>query len=157
MARRSVTRDEYVAELMRQGVPRMHWALKCPVCKTVQSAADLIRAGLGASVAEVDSYQGRCCIGYFTGAGPHDRRRPPGSGCDFSLRVTPERAPLEVVTPDGLRHPRFEPASGREARRHMGADPAAGPGAHTTGLAAAPVAADGAGRLAMRAARAPLG
>lgn len=45
---RTVTLDEFQSALRAQGVSsHEHFAFKCPMCGTVQSARDLIAAGAG--------------------------------------------------------------------------------------------------------------
>lgn len=45
---KTMTFDEFHATLKAQGVNHMNFALKCPMCGTVQSAVDLIQAGADA-------------------------------------------------------------------------------------------------------------
>lgn len=125
---RTVTLDEFIAALKSQHVPRHCVAFKCPMCGTVQSATDLIDAGAGADMDEVERYLGFSCVGRWTGAGPHKDGAPSGKGCDWTLGGLFQLHKLEVVTPDGKRHPRFEPASSEEARIHMAAQAATGEG-----------------------------
>jgi hypothetical protein len=114
----TLTLDEYHAALKAQGVPTEHIAVKCPMCATVQSGADLITAGAGADFDAVEKYLGFSCVGRFMGAdGP--RKKPDGKPCDWTLGGLFALHTLEVVTPDEKRHPRFEVATPDEARAHM--------------------------------------
>jgi hypothetical protein len=115
----TMTVDEFQDALKGQGVPMEHFALKCPICATVQSPQDLISAGAGNTFDEVERFAGFSCVGRWTGAGPHKKGTPSGSGCDWTLGGLFQLHELEVVTPDGKRHPRFVPASPEEARDHM--------------------------------------
>lgn len=118
MERKTISLDEFQAAIRAQGVPVEHVALKCPMCGTIQSATDLIRAGAGADMDAVEKYLGFACVGRFTNAGPYK----PGSsqvGCDWTLGGLFQLHLLEVVTPDGKRHPRFEIASPETAQAHM--------------------------------------
>jgi len=67
----TMTIEEFHEALIAQDVPRDHLAMKCPMCKTVQSAASLIAAGAGADFDAVGKYLGFSCVGRFTGAGQH--------------------------------------------------------------------------------------
>lgn len=118
---KTLSLEEFHAELRAQGVPRQHLAFKCPVCGTVQSMADLISAGAGADEDEVEKFVGFSCVGRWTNAGPWKQGEAPGRGCDWSLGGLFRLHEVEVVTPDGVRHPRFQPATSEEAVSHMAA------------------------------------
>ena len=60
------TLDEYQSDVKAQGVPREHIAMKCPMCGTIQSAADLIAAGAGPDFDAVEKYLAFSCVGRFT-------------------------------------------------------------------------------------------
>jgi hypothetical protein len=117
--RQTITLQEFHAALMAQGVPKVHLALRCPMCGTIQSAVDLIRAGAGATFDDVDKYLGFSCVGRFTEAGPWKKGEEPGRGCDWTLGGLFHFHKLEVVTPDGKQHPHFEPVSRDESQAHM--------------------------------------
>lgn len=114
----TLTLDQFQSTLKAQGVPRLHLALICPVCGTVQSPADLIAAGAGASFEEVETKFGFSCIGRFTQAGPWRKDEPPGRGCDWTLGGLFRLHKLEVIGPDGKAHPFFEIASPDQAQAH---------------------------------------
>ncbi len=116
---KTMTLDEFKHALKSQGVTIEHVALKCPMCGTVQSASSLMRAGAGSSLDEVEKYLGFSCVGRFLGAGEHKALNKPGKGCDWTLGGLFKLHKLEVLTPDGKRHPRFEVATGEEARSLM--------------------------------------
>lgn len=120
---KTMTLDEFQSALRAQGVPRVHLATKCPACGTVQSMADLIAAGAGATEADVEKYAGYSCVGRFTKAGGHQRGMPPGRGCDWTLGGLFKIQALEVITPDGKAHPTFEVATAEEAQAHMRGEP----------------------------------
>lgn len=114
----TLTLDDFKAALVAQGVSsHLHFAFKCPMCKTVQSAADLITAGAGADFDEVERYLAFSCVGRFTGAGT-PRKQPDGNPCNWTLGGLFALHKLEVLTPDGEKHPRFELATAEEARAH---------------------------------------
>lgn len=115
---RTITVDEFIAELKAQGVTREHFAFKCPICKTVQSSRDLIKAGAGVDFDSVEKYLAFSCVGRFTNAGAHKKDEAPGRGCNWTLGGLFQLHELTVTTPDGAKHPRFEPASPEEARAH---------------------------------------
>jgi hypothetical protein len=116
----TMTLDEYKAAVKAQGVPHEHIAMKCPMCGTIQSGADLIAAGAGADFDAVEKYLAFSCVGRFTGAGS-PRKVPDGQPCNWTLGGLFTLHKLEVVTPDGKKHPRFELATPAEAQAHMGA------------------------------------
>ncbi len=110
--------DEFKAALLAQGVSsHLHFAFKCPMCNTVQSAADLVAAGAGADFDTVERYLAFSCVGRFTGAGA-PRKLPDGKPCNWTLGGLFAMHKLEVLTPDGKKHARFELATGEEARAH---------------------------------------
>lgn len=116
---KKLTLDEYKRALLAQGVgSHEHFAMKCPMCQTIQSAADLIAAGAGADFYAVEKYLGFSCVGRFTGAGT-PRRKPDGKPCNWTLGGLFALHKLVVVTPDGKEHPRFELATPEEAQEHM--------------------------------------
>lgn len=116
---RSISLEQLRAELQAQGVPREHKAMKCPVCGTVQSAADLIAAGAGDTVEEGESFFGHSCVGRFTNAGPWKGGEAGGRGCDWTLGGFLQLHKLEVTLEEGETHPVFEPATPAEAQAHM--------------------------------------
>jgi len=116
---RTITVKEFHAELRAQGVPKEHLALKCPLCGTIQSAADLIRVGAGKDFEEVEGYIGFSCIGRWTNAGSFKEENPPGKGCDWTLGGLLQLHQLEVITEEGEKHPRFEICTPEEAQAHM--------------------------------------
>ncbi|MDE2087997.1 MAG: hypothetical protein KGI63_12270 [Xanthomonadaceae bacterium] len=123
MSIRTMTMQEFHAALLAQEVPNEHLAVICPICQTVQSATDLIRAGAGATMDEVERYLGFSCVGRWTNAGPFHsskrRRAPEQRGCDWTLGGLFRLHRLEVVADDGKHHPRFEVASPEQAQQLM--------------------------------------
>jgi len=110
---------EFHAALKAQGVSgREHLAFKCPICGTIQSAADLMRATSKSSFDEVEKWLAFSCIGRFTDAGAWKKGQPPGKGCDWTLGGFFSLHNLEVVDESGKRHPRFEIATPEEAQAH---------------------------------------
>lgn len=117
---RTITLDEFHAELKAQGVNGIEsCAFICPVCKTIQSGADLIIAGAGKTFDEVEKFLAFSCVGRFTRAGPYKPGMPPGRGCNWTLGGLFQCHTLEVITPDGTKHPRFELATHEEAKAHV--------------------------------------
>lgn len=90
---------------------------QCPMCKTLQTSRDLIAAGAGTTFDEVERYLAFSCVGRFTGAGS-PRKAPDGQPCNWTLGGLLKLHKVEVVTPDGEAHPRFELASREEADAH---------------------------------------
>lgn len=113
-----MTYDEFNSALDAQGVPRGHRCFKCPMCGTIQSATDLIRAGCPED--RVGFYIGFSCVGRWTNAGPHKTGTPPGKGCDWTLGGLFKIHKVEVVLPDGKDTimPQFELATPEEAQAH---------------------------------------
>lgn len=115
---RKITLDQFQKELLAQGVFRRDdMAFVCPMCGTVQSARDLVLAGAGKDFDDVERYLGFSCVGRWTGAGG-PRRKPDGKPCNWTLGGFLPVHKLEVVTPDGVSHPRFEPATPEQAEAH---------------------------------------
>lgn len=114
----TMTLGEYHAAFRDQGITcREDLAVVCPMCGTVQSARDLIAAGAGATFDGVERFLGFSCVGRWTGAGT-PRREPDGRPCNWTLGGLFMLHKLEVVTPDGERHPRFLPATPGQAQAH---------------------------------------
>ena len=104
-------------QLNAQGVSsREHFAFRCPMCRTVQSAASLIRAGAGKSFDDVEPYVAFSCIGRFTAAGPHRRGSHPGRGCDWTLGGLLGIHNVVLVLADGVERPLFDIAAADEAQ-----------------------------------------
>lgn len=113
---KTMTLDEYRAQIKAQGLEAPEdFAFKCPRCGTVQSARDLIAAGAGEDFEEVEKYLGFSCVGRWTGAGS-PRKEPDGKPCNWTLGGLFALHNLEVETPDGEKHPRFEVATPEEAQ-----------------------------------------
>lgn len=114
----TATIEEFHESLRVQGVPRPNLAFVCPMCKTVQSMADLIAAGAGKDESEVQKYIGFSCVGRWTGAdGP--REKPDGKPCNWTLGGLFRFNEYQVRDEKGVIHPRFRPASPEDARAHM--------------------------------------
>lgn len=116
--RRVIPLSEFHDLLKAQKVKQIHLAFRCVICGTIQSAADLIRAGAGRTFDDVEKYLGFSCIGRWTKAGPHHPTEPPGRGCDWTLGGLLHLHTLEVQTEDGKTHMRFEPVTPEEAQEH---------------------------------------
>lgn len=99
-------------EFQAQEVSRIHLAVKCPICKTVQSMHSLLRAGVEAE--RVENVFGFSCIGRFKGID-----NTPGVGCDWTLGGLFQLHELEIITPDNKVHRFFEIASKDEAKTLM--------------------------------------
>lgn len=119
--REQITVAEFHARLKAQGVPNSnHAALVCPVCGTVQSMASLIAAG--ATPEEAERQIGFSCEGRLTNAGPFNpKNKAKGArGCDWSLGGLFRVHELEVLTEDGVAHPRFAVATPEQAQELAG-------------------------------------
>jgi hypothetical protein len=112
----SLTLAEFQTIVRAQGMSRREdYAFKCPICGTVQSAASLIAVGAGDTFADVEDSLAYSCVGRFTGRPGHKRGDPPGLGCNWTLGGLLRLHELEIIDPDGQRHPRFMPATPAEA------------------------------------------
>ena len=116
---RTLTIPQFHAELKEQGVSsQQHSALVCPICKTVQSMASLVKAG--ATQEEAERMIGFSCEGRLTNAGPMpgnaSAKRKATRGCDWSLGGLFKLHKLEVEDEEGAKHPRFEIATPDEAQ-----------------------------------------
>lgn len=114
----TMTVEEFHTACRAQGVKsHLDTAVVCPMCGTVQSARDLIAAGVGADFEAVEKYIGFSCVGRFTGAGS-PRKSPDGHPCNWTLGGLFKTHKLEVITPDGKHHPNFELATPEQAQQH---------------------------------------
>jgi hypothetical protein len=112
--------EDFKAAILAQGVPKEHFAFVCPMCGCIQSATSLINAGAGENYYQVEKYLAFSCVGRFTGAGsPPATKSADSKGCNWTLGGLFSLHRLVVVTPDGVKHPRFELASADEAAALM--------------------------------------
>lgn len=115
---KEMTIEQFQAAIKAQGVSRVeHVAFICPMCKTIQSANDLITAGAGNNMDEVEKFVAFSCIGRWTSA-PAPRNTPDGKPCNWTLGGLFKLHDLEVVTEDGKHHPRFALATPEQAKGH---------------------------------------
>lgn len=124
---RTITAAELHAAWKAQGVPHEHSAVKCPVCGTVQSFADVrdaiakapperLRAYFGPEAVDPLLHFGFTCVGRFTGQpGCGEPGWQEGKGCNWTLGGFFQAHRLLVESPDGEKHPYFEPATPEEA------------------------------------------
>jgi len=105
---KTMTLDEYKAAITGQGTERIEDAtFRCPRCNTRQSAQDLIDAGAGKNLDEVEKYLAFSCVGRWN----------KDKGCDWTLGGLLQMHDFEVITPDGISHPRFEPTPPTEEQK----------------------------------------
>lgn len=115
---KTMTVQEFKEALTAQGVKRHEdFAFVCPMCRTVQSGADLIAVGAGETFDDVEKYLAFSCVGRFTGKGT-PRKTPDGDACNWTLGGLFPLHKLEVITPDGKHHPRFELATPEQTQQH---------------------------------------
>lgn len=101
-----MTLEEFQAAIKNQGKDRVEdVTFKCPRCGTLQSAQDLIDAGVGSNLDEVEKYLAFSCVGRWS----------KDKGCDWTLGGLFKLHELEVITPDGERHPRFIPEAANQS------------------------------------------
>jgi len=96
-----MTMLEFTNAVKAQGVPLEQVTFRCPRCQTLQSANDLIEAGAGKSLDEVERYLAFSCVGRFSKE----------KGCDWTLGGLFQIHELVVVDSEGKAHPRFMPAT----------------------------------------------
>lgn len=113
---KTLTLDEFRAELKAQGVEREDYAFKCPMCGTIQSGRMLINAGAGADFDAINGMVGFSCVGRFTRKTSPSIEKGKNHGCNWTLGGLFQMHTLEVITPDDVHHPHFEPASPEEAK-----------------------------------------
>ena len=116
---KTLTLAEFHAGLKAQGVPIEHCAMRCPMCGTTQSAQDLIAAGAGKNLDEVEKYLGFSCVGRWTHQKPPPKEKGTQHGCNWTLGGLFKCHDLIVVMPDGSKCPRFELCTREEAKAHM--------------------------------------
>jgi len=105
--RRTITFDQFKAELSAQGVDREHFAVRCVACGTVQSRQDFVNAGIHPTIEEAQKHWGFSCIG----------RWKPGKGCDWTLGGLLHIHTLEIdFGAEEFKLPCFEPASAAGAQ-----------------------------------------
>ena len=119
MSLQTMTLDEFHDACKAQSPSRELIVFICPVCGTLQTARDLITAGAGADFDAVERYLGFSCVGRFMGA-PGPRNPVDGKPCNWTLGGLFNFHRLEVVTPDGKTHPRFELAEREVADAYRG-------------------------------------
>lgn len=118
---KTITLDEYHTLLKAQKVPQIHLAMRCPMCGTIQSGNDLIKAGAGKDFEGIQGFIGFSCIGRWTHGKPPPREKDKGTqeGCNWTLGGLLRICNLEVVTSDGEKHYRFDVCTPEEAQAHM--------------------------------------
>ena len=94
-----MTLEAYHKAIKAQGVPILQVQFRCPRCGTPQCAQDLIDAGAGKTLDEVEKYLAFSCVGRWNSE----------KGCDWTLGGFFQIHDVEVITPDGKSHPRFMP------------------------------------------------
>lgn len=113
-----MTVEQFGDALRDQGVATEDVCFRCPLCGTIQSAQDLIDAGAGKNLDEVEKYLAFSCVGRLTHGKPPPKEKGTQEGCDWTLGGLFTFHKLTVVTPDGEKHPRFEVCTPEEAQAH---------------------------------------
>ncbi len=122
---KTLTSEAFIKAIRALGVPREQVKFVCPMCNVAQCGQDFIDAGAGTTFEDIEPLLGFSCIGRVTGASA-PRATPDGKPCNWSLGGLFKVHRLEVVTPDGKRHPHFElaPAPRLETESGSGAESA---------------------------------
>lgn len=97
-----MTLQEFEGAIEAQGRKRQDVVFICPVCKTHQSAQDLVDAGIKKE--DVGRFVGFSCVGRW------NKKK----GCDWTLGGLFQMHELEVTGADGKAHPHFMPADPKE-------------------------------------------
>lgn len=112
---------EVHAAFKAQGVSsHRHYAVKCPICGTVQSMASLVASGDNPD--KVDRHFAFSCEGRFSGAGewPRDKKAQAARtkrGCNWTLGGLLQLHQAEVEYEDGEKSPMFDIALERVAEK----------------------------------------
>lgn len=105
----TISLDQFHDRIKNQGAARIEDVeFICPMCKHHQTGQDLIDAGAGSNMNEIERYLAFSCVGRWTGAGQFDESA--GGPCDWTLGGLFSIHKLVVVDPDGKEFPRFEVA-----------------------------------------------
>lgn len=114
---KTMSLQEFQDALRAQGVDsHEEFAFVCPMCETVQNGRDLIAVGAGETFDEIEKHLAFSCVGRWTNAGPPRKTKNDGKACNWTLGGLFTVHKLEVVTPDGEKHPRFELATPEQAQ-----------------------------------------
>lgn len=101
--------DEFMEEAKKRfGPDKKKWKFVCPVCKTAQTAYDLLAVGVQKD--KISEYIGFSCIGRWTDAGSfYDKKRSPiAVGCDWTLGGLLRIHEIEIRKKDGSTFPIFD-------------------------------------------------
>jgi len=100
--RKTMTRDKFLEVATDGGrIPIEDARFRCPKCKTEQSARDLIQAGAGENLGEVEGFVAFSCVGRFPNAD--------GAGCNWTLGGLFQIHEVEVEVSEGVFRPCFAP------------------------------------------------
>lgn len=113
-----ITTVESRAQFLAQGVSgKGFYAVKCPMCGTVQCMQDLVNVGAGKDLQEVERYFAFSCVGRWTGA-PGPRKSPDGKPCNWTLGGLFKMHNTVLICDDGTEHPIFDIATPCEAQHN---------------------------------------
>ena len=97
-----MTLEEFHAAIKSQSTATpAEVTFRCPLCGTLQSANDLIKAGAGADFQAVEKYLAFSCVGRWDDT----------KGCDWTLGGLFQLHELVVIADDGKEYPRFLPTT----------------------------------------------
>lgn len=114
--RRVITLEAFKAEYKAQAEKREDIVVICPACGSLQNGHDLIRAGAGETMDDLEGSFGFSCVGRWTDKGSATEAvKAEGKGCNWTLGGLFRIHKLAVVDPDGEEHPFFELASKEDA------------------------------------------
>ncbi|WP_236167401.1 VVA0879 family protein [Pseudomonas fulva] len=109
---RKISLEQFQAEYKAQADKREDIVVICPACGTLQNGQDLIKAGAGECMDDLQGRFGFSCVGRWTGKGSATADViAAGQGCNWTLGGMFQIHTLTVVDPDGNEHAFFELAS----------------------------------------------
>ncbi|MCK2122154.1 VVA0879 family protein [Pseudomonas sp. PNPG3] len=110
--RRTIPLDQFQAEYKAQAKKREDIVVICPACGTLQNAHDLIKAGAGECMDDLEGRFGFSCVGRWTGKGSATEEVIAAKqGCNWTLGGLFQIHTLTIIDPDGGEHPFFELAT----------------------------------------------
>jgi hypothetical protein len=117
--RRTITLEQFQAEYKSQAEQREDIVVICPACLSLQNGHDLIKAGAGETMDDLNGSFGFSCVGRWTGKGSATAEvKAAGKGCNWSLGGLFQIHTLTVTDPDGNEYPFFELASKEAAQAY---------------------------------------
>lgn len=116
----TMTVEQFRTAIKEQGVSQRELVcFVCPMCGTVQNGADLIAAGAGSKMDDVENHLEFSCLGRFSHRLPPYKTKGKAIGCNWTLGGLFSLHTLEVIDDSGNRHPHFAVATQGQAAVHL--------------------------------------